>query len=514
MNFALRLAGRSGAARVAINGLIAWARVLGVLVAKLVTTRLLLEAMGIEGYGAYFAAISVALLVGFLTSAMQATSLRAIALDTGDDTAMSRLFSSLLGVHLLVALTIMAIGVTGGLWFVNNVLAIPAELSSAATFSYLCILVAMAFTAFLTPYEAFMQSRERFAIFAFLDVLQAWLLVPVSYYLTLLESGQLRIYAVVAAGMAIVTILVGVSISLRDYPMTRPRPRYFFDATAFRIHSSIFAWTMVGSLSAVGRNQGLAIIVNIVGGPVASAALAVGNQIPAVLRQFAGSLREVLAPRIYGREAYEDRDRMIGLSYTACKISMLTVVALSVPLIVEMPIVLQAWLGNADPVIVFVASVLLVNLVIDESSAGTGLAHMATGRVARYQIVAGGLSLLMLPVAYIIGRAMGDIRDVLLVTIAFTCLVALARVLLLETHMQRATLSWLRDTILRVFAVLLPTLGMALVIEALLPASLNRLALIATSSLALFCIAAYTLALTRFEKKKIRKVLRRGDLAE
>ncbi|OWV39219.1 hypothetical protein [Mameliella alba] len=514
MSFASNNAGPSATARVAVNGLIIWLRIIGVLIAKMVATRLLLEAMGIEGYGAYFAATSIALLVGFLTSAMQATSVRAISLERTGEAAMSRLFSSLLGMHLLVGLAIMAIGATGGLWFVNAVLVIPEAMSDAAAFSFLCILMATAFGALLGPYEAFLQSRERFAIYASLDMLRAWLLVPVSYYLTQLEGGQLEIYAMISAGLSIVTIMVGVVIALRDYPATRPRLRDLFDATIWRPHASIFSWSLVGSLSAVARNQGLAVVVNTIGGPVASAAFAIGNQIPAAVRQFATSLRTVIAPRIYGREARGDRNLMVGLSFTACKVSMLVAVVLVVPLVVELPTILQTWLGQADSSIIFVCSLMLVNQVVEQSSAGTGLAHMAIGQLARLQIIAGGLSLLMLPVAYAVGYSTGEFRNVLLVAVGFTILVAIVRVKLLDKHVSRATLQWLRETILRVIAVLLPMLVLALAVHEFMEPSLYRLVLNFGATFLLFLIMAYTLGLTAFERDRVRELFRwRGKAA-
>lgn len=508
------LTGRSAIARVLINALITWTRILGVLSAKLMTTPLLLYAMGAEGYGSYFAAVSVALLVGFLTSAMQATSLRAIALASKGEEEMSRLFNSLLGLHLLVAVTIMVIGATGGLWFVRTVLIIPAELSTAATFSFLSILVATTFTAFLAPYEAFLQARERFGIFAFLEILRTWFLFLVSYFLTLLRDGQMETYAIFTAGATMTTMILAVVIAVRDYPMIRPRPKYMFRANAFRLHSAIFTWTIVGSLSAVARNQGLAILVNIIGGPTASAVFALGNQIPAALRQFVGSLRQVLAPRIYARKLQGGRGEMVDLSFTTCKISMLITVALAVPLFVEMPTVLQVWLGSVDLGIVFVVSALLLNLLIDESSAGTGIAHMATGQLARLQIIAGGLSLLMLPIAFLVANATSDFRSILLVAVCFTALVALTRVLLLETHLHGATVRWLRETVLRAVFVLLPTLAIALAAHTLITATLIRATMTFAASLSVFLVMGYKLGLTRFEREKVRMLFRLRSKAE
>jgi O-antigen/teichoic acid export membrane protein len=499
---------RSGAAIVARNGVVAWVRIVGVLIAKLMTTRLLLEAMGVEAFGVYFAAISVALLSGLLTSAMQITSLRAISLQVNGEDEMAELFSSLLGLHLLIALLIFSIGSTIGAWFINSTLGIPSHLVNAANFSFFCILLAMTIGALLAPYEAFLQSRESFAVFSYLEILREWLLVPTSYGLSFLKSGQLEVFAAITTGTSLATMLIGAWIAMRSYAVTRPRIKFFFNRKTFRSHGSLFSWNIAGSLSAAARNQGLPIIINVVGGPAANAAYVVGNQIAAALRNFATSLPNVLAPRIYSRTGQGDLDGMLGLAFTACKVSMLVAVAFSVPLIFEMPTVLRAWLGRADPIIVFVASLMLVNQLIDQTSAATGIAHMAIGRLARFYIVAGGISLLMLPAAYLVGRATGDFRDVLFVALGFTVVIAILRVSLLEAHLPGATRRWLSENVVPVLVASLAPISLALCIVIVSAPTFARLVINSAACGILILVSSYAIALTPVEQEKFREVLR------
>jgi hypothetical protein len=177
-------------------------------------------------------------------------------------------------------------------------------------------------------------------------------------------------------------------------------------------------------------------------------------------------------------------------------------------LIFEMPMVLNAWLGRADPIIVFVASLMLVNQLIDQSSAATGIAHIAIGRLARFYVIAGGVSLLMLPAAYALGRATGDFRDILFVVVGFTVVVAILRALLLEADLPGATDRWLRENVAPVLVASLPPVALALCTVTILTPTFARLVFTATMCGILVLLASYAIALTPIEREKFRDVLR------
>lgn len=502
----------SGTSRVLTNSALSWMRIIGVAAAKLITTRFLLSALGLESFGIFFSVASIALLSTFLTGAIQATSLRAISLEAPRGTDISEVFNGLLGLHILSASVMLVFGTIVGLWLINYVMIIPAVLLGSARYAFLCIISATILGNFFAAYEAFLQAKERFGVFAFIEMLSAWLLLPISIWLGQLDGDRIKVYATLVALLTIIGPLAGTLLTIRDYPATRPKPRLFFNRTFLREHGWIASWSLIGSAASVARTQGLTLLVNIIGGPTANAALAIANQIPGALRQFSDTIRVVLAPRIYGKEAHGERQQMLCHVFAACKISTLVTLIAAIPLMTELPMVLELWLGKSEREITYVCMLLLINLIVDQTSAGTGIAHMALGQVARFQLIAGGLSLLMLPIGYLLAQFSGRYIDLLFVLIAFTFLIVVTRVVLLWPQIANPVSMWGSETVWATAKAALPPSLLSLALVDLLPPSVSRLIL----TLALVTIAsvasAYVFGLSQMERDKLCGVFQRKSL--
>lgn len=496
----------TGAGKVLFNTSVTWMRIVGVALAKLLTIRFLLDAFGTEGFGVFLAATSVALLTAMLTGAMQTTSLRAISLEAPRGVDMRGVFSNLFGMHVITAAVMLALGGVCGYLLINYVMVIPPELLEDANFAFFCIFSATVVGNIFSLYEVFLQSKERLEIFAVLDVLQAWMLVPVSFWLIYQDGDLIKIYAGIVAFLSVLGLWVVAFITMRDYPETRVKLSSLFNSEFMRHHGWIASWSLVGAISAVARHQGLVLLVNITGGPIANAIFGIANQIPSLLRQFASTFQLVLAPRIYGKEAVGDRDQMTAHVFAVCRLASILTLIVAIPIAVEMPNLLQLWLGDYEKIAVTVGLILLIALVIEQSAAGTGLAHLALGRVARFNIVAGGLSIMMLPTAYMITQFTGEFLHILYTLICFTGLVAATTMRLLYPEIKDPIKKWVSQTLIPISFFAAPPLLMAFIVTGIFDPSLGRLLLTIITSLITSIPSAFFLGLNQSERQQLKSV--------
>ena len=502
----MRVRFNTGAGKVLFNTSVTWMRIVGVALAKLLTIRFLVDAFGIEGFGVFFAVSSVALLTAFLTGAMQTMSLRAISLEAPTRADVTDVFNNLLGMHLISAAIMLALGGISGYLLINHVMVIPAELLVAANFAFFCIFSATVAGNIFSLYEAFLQSKERFEIFAILDVLQSWVLVLVSFWLMYLGGDLIKIYAGIVAVLSVCGLLVAAFITTRDYPETRIRLTSLFNPKFIRHHGWIASWSLVGAVSGVARTQGIVLLINILGGPTANAIYAIANLIPNLLRQFASTFQLVLAPRIYGKEAIGDRNQMIGQVFAVCRLaSVLTLIA-AIPIAAELPNLLQLWLGDFEKLTVTVGLLLLIALVIEQLAAGTGLAHLALGRVARFNIIAGGLSILMLPTAYMIAQLTQEFLHILYILICFNGLVAATKVLLLYPEIKSPIAKWASQTLSPIAYFTAPPLLMSFAVTVIVDPSPGRLLLTFIACLLISVPSAFLLGLNHSERQQLKSL--------
>lgn len=502
----MRVSFNTGAGKVLLNTYVTWMRIIGVAVAKLLTMRFLLEAFGVEGFGVFFAVSSVALLTGFLTGAMQTMSLRAISLEAPRGTDMREVFSNLFGMHVITAATMLALGGISGYLLINHVLVIPLELLEDANFVFFCIFIATVAGNIFSLYEAFLQSKERFEIFAILEVLQTWMLVPVNFWLMYQEGDVIKVYAGFVAFLSVLGWSIAAFVTVRDYPETRVRRSNLFDLVFMRNHGWIASWSLVGGVSTVARTQGLVLLVNILGGPTANSIYAIANQIPNLLRQFASTFQLVLAPRIYGKEAVGDRDQMMVHVFAVCRLASVLTLMAAIPIAAEMPNLLQLWLGHYENLTVTVGLLLLIALVIQQSASGTGLAHLALGRVARFNIIAGGLSILMLPTAYMVVQLTGDFLYILYTLTSLSVLVAVVQVQLLYPEIKSPITKWVSQTLIPISFFAAPPLLIAFIVTGIFDPGPGRLLLTVITSLITSIPSAVFLGLNQSERQQLKSL--------
>lgn len=104
----------------------------------LYTSRVVLNTLGEIDYGIYNVIGGVVLMFTFLNGAMAASTSRFITVELGkqDYRQLRKVFNTTLVNHLIIALIILLLAETIGLWFVQNKLVIPPERMSAALTVY------------------------------------------------------------------------------------------------------------------------------------------------------------------------------------------------------------------------------------------------------------------------------------------------------------------------------------------------------------------------------------------
>jgi O-antigen/teichoic acid export membrane protein len=501
--------GPRGAGRVLQNGLIVWGRIAGTTLATILTTRFVLAALGVEAYGVFVAAVAIPLALSFMTGAMQTNSQRALAMTPAAPGNRQRIFNATLGLHLGVALVVLVAGELAGGWVLRHVLVIPDPLLAQAEQVLRLTVVASALGAFLAPYEALLQADERFAVFAILDVLRAAALMAASLWLMSYGGERMVAYGWATALTTGGAAMLGALIAARGHPDLRIRLRLFFDAEIFRTQTRLFSWTLFGSVSSVTRNQGMVIVVNILFGPVGSAAYGVGNQLLSALRQLSGAISTVLAPRIFRIAAHGQRERMVNAALASCRLSSLVAMTFAVPLLAEIDMLLALWLGTPPQMAEIVAMLLIVGFLIDQLSAPVGMAHLAVGSIARYQLVCGSLTIAFLPLAYVMGAEGAGLALILSLLAGMTGIVAWARIALLEPHSPGALSRWISNVVRPVLAAAAPAGIAALTIVLLLPPGPVRLVLTGVLSGAVLLASGLRFGLTSEERAALATLLAR-----
>ena len=196
----------------------------------------------------------------------------------------------------------------------------------------------------------------------------------------------------------------------------------------------VFAgWNFIGSSATILRDQGGNIILNMFFGPVVNAARAIAVKVNSVLTGFVNNFMTALNPQITKSYASGDHEYMMKLLTQGARLSFYMLLLLSLPVLLNTNYLLVAWLKLVPEHTVLFVQLTLILAMHECLAYPLTTAMLATGEIKKYQICAGGLNLLNLPVAYIC-LSLGMIPEsVVIVAIIFSVLVQIVRLWLLKT---------------------------------------------------------------------------------
>ena len=124
--------------RIARNTLLLYFRMLILMIVALYTSRIVLEALGVEDYGVYNVVGGVVGMMGILNNAMSVSTQRYLTYEfgKGNNVRLKQVFSTSLFIYFCFAIILLLLAETVGLWFLNTQLVISPDRMEAANWVY------------------------------------------------------------------------------------------------------------------------------------------------------------------------------------------------------------------------------------------------------------------------------------------------------------------------------------------------------------------------------------------
>ena len=265
---------------------------------SLFTVRIVLKTLGVEDYGVYNAIGGVVLSLSFISSVLANASQRFFAIELGkyDTTNLKRVFSTIFLTYVFVAIIIIIIAETLGLWFVFNKMMIPSARIVAVHWVYQLSVASFIVSILMNPFQAIIISREEMNVYAYVSILEAVLKLLIVYLLVYFSFDKMQLYAVLMFLSGVITNLIYFVISRRRYSETHFK--IVWDKRMFKSIFSYSSWTLFGSIAFICNSQGINILLNMFFGPIANTAYAIGNQVKTAVNSFSGNFFNAVRPPI------------------------------------------------------------------------------------------------------------------------------------------------------------------------------------------------------------------------
>ena len=124
--------------RIAKNTLMLYVRMLITMLVSLFTVRVLLQTLGLIDYGIYNLVSGLVTFLSFITLTMSSATQRylSFSLWKNDKKEFQQIFSMNLLIYLFIAIVVVLLAETIGLWFLNTILNVPKNRLSVANVVY------------------------------------------------------------------------------------------------------------------------------------------------------------------------------------------------------------------------------------------------------------------------------------------------------------------------------------------------------------------------------------------
>lgn len=486
--------------RIAKNTLLLYVRMLVTMAISLYTSRIVLATLGIEDFGIYNVVGGVVAMFGCINGSMASATQRYItfALGKNDTTNLKTVFSTALQIHALIAVLIVLLGETVGLWFLYNKMLIPTDRIDAAFWVLQCSIVSTVILIFSVPYNAAIIAHEKMSAFAYISVLEVSLKLVVVYLLLAFSVDKLILFAILLLVVQLLICSCYIYYCCKHFVETKYH--YVWDSKLFKEMTGFAGWSMFGNISAVLFTQGLNMLLNVFFGPMVNAARAVAVQVQNAIQQFVTNFQMALNPQITKTYAQDEMQEMHQLMYRSARFSFYLLFFLSLPVLLETHFILAVWLKDVPANTVTFLRIMICTSLIYAIANPMMVANQATGKVKNYQVVCGTILLLILPISYVLLRLGCPAYSVFIVHFVMEFIAQVARMIMLRPLIYIGIMDYFWNIYFRILLVVVASTVLPLIVYLNMPDSLVRFFILCLLSAVSVLFSAYTLGLSHNER--------------
>lgn len=177
-----------------------------VILVGLYTSRVILNALGVEDFGIYNVAGSVVAMFTFLNGALGTSSSRFITVELGkasynDASHLENCFKTTRGIHAIMGVLIVLIAETIGLWILYYKCDIPEDRMTSALIVYQISVITAYLSVTLVPFQALLIAHEHMTVYAYLGIIDALLKLGICYLILISPIDNLVFYALLLFGV-------------------------------------------------------------------------------------------------------------------------------------------------------------------------------------------------------------------------------------------------------------------------------------------------------------------------
>lgn len=422
--------------RIAKNTMFLYFRMLLTMAVSLYTSRVVLQALGEDDFGTYNVVGGVVAMFSVLSGSLSASISRFITfeLTKKDIGKLKKIFSTSVNIQLILSIIIVVLVEIVGVWFLNNQMKITPDRLEAANWILQFSLITFVVSLLSVPYNATIIAHEKMSAFAYIGIVEVSLKLFVAILINYNPFDRLIYYGLLILLISLIMQSIYVIYSERNFEEAKYKP--VLDIELLKQMFGFAGWNFIGASSAILRDQGGNVIINLFYGTGVNAARGIAMQVNNAVSNFVTNFMTAVNPQITKSYASGEYDYMMKLVFQGARFSYYILLFLSLPIIVSTPYILNLWLDVVPEHTVNFVRLILIFSMSESLAHPLVTAMLATGKIRNYQLVVGGCQLLNLPLSYFFLRYGFPPEIVIVVSIVISVVCEMARLVMLRKMLR------------------------------------------------------------------------------
>jgi O-antigen/teichoic acid export membrane protein len=377
----------------------------------------------------------------------------------------------------------------------------------AAQMIYQFSIVSFFCSIMVTPYIALVIAHEDMNIYASISVIEALLKLGIVVFLRFIPVDKLQLYGILICIATFVnTVMYRIICKIKYHEC---KFYFYWNQELFKEIMSYTGWNLFGTVAALLKNQAVNILLNQFFNPAVIAARSISSNVNSAVSSFSLNFSIVMRPQIIKSYALGKKEEMLSLMFSSAKGTYLLMYIFTLPLVLEIPIVLSIWLKNPPEYTILFTRLTLVDVLIDSISYPVMAAIHATGKIKLYQFVVGSILLLNLPLSWIALLLHVPSYSVIIIGICLTCITSIIRFFMLKRLVDYSIFYFFKKILLPMGIVSVLSAMLPLLVHSFLEQSILRLCIIIVVSMISTCICIYFIGLNKTERIYIKTQLKK-----
>ena len=418
--------------RIVKNTILLYVRMFVTMAVGLFTSRVILNSLGISDFGIYNVVGGFVGMFSLISGSLSSAIGRFITFELGNGNLrkLKAIFSTSVNIQIIFIVIVIMAAEIFGVWFLNEKMVIPDDRFYAANWVFQISLIGLAFDMLSVPYNACIIAHEKMSAFAYISIYEVIAKLLIAWLVVVSPIDRLIFYAILICLVSLSVRIIYGSYCSRNF--VECKYRFLLDRKLLKEMFSFAGWNFIGTSSAMLREQGGNLVINLFCGPTVNAARAIALQVNSAVSRFYSSFMMAVGPQITKSYAAKDFEYMTSLIHQSARFSFFLLFFLSLPIIVNVDYILQIWLQVVPEHTSNFVILVMIFTMCESLSNPLITVMLATGRIRNYQIVVGGLQMLNLPISYVLLR-MGCVPEsVLIVAICLSLICLLSRLVMLK----------------------------------------------------------------------------------